>query len=581
MKLNSIKILFLIVVILFSTSFNSFSQKKKKDKNQLSEKQQIEFTAKYIEANKQKLLGNYQLAEALYAGCLEIDEHSAACYFDLANIYLNQKDVDKAIYFARAAVNLNEDNFWYQIFLANLYKEKGLLGNATEVLEKLIKNDNENIDLYYDLASLYIVIGKNKEALNTLNEIEKRIGVNEQISLEKERIYSNQGNFNKSIEEIEKLIAAFPNDARYYGVLAEIYVSQNNLEKAGETYQKLLEKDPENGIAHLAIADFYRITNEKDKMIEHLKKAFASFDVETDMKVQMLASFYSVVEQSPELKEHAYELIKILLETNPDEPKAHTIYADYLVQDKKYEEAIAEYKIVTNTVKDKYVIWEQLLFLEGEVKDYKSQFNDSKEALEYFPDQSVLYLLNGIAALELKEYNASIESLNNGLTFAFEKTLKANFYTYLGEAYHKIRSDSLSDSSFDKVLEINSNDVHVLNNYSYYLSIRGENLGKAEEMSKKCVEIEPNNYTFIDTYAWVLFKLNKLDEAKIQIEKAIESGGKKSATIVEHYGDILYNIGEKDKAIAEWKKAKEIGGNSSILDEKINTEKYIENVEVN
>ena len=378
------KILAFLFAFLFAFSTNISAQKKKKEKNTLNEKQQVEFTSKYIEANKQKLLGNYQLAEALYASCLEIDPQSAACYFDLANIYLYQNELDKAISFAQVAAIRNTENVWYKIFLAKLYQNKGLLANSAEIIEDILKKSDQYVDLYYDLASLYIAIGKNKEALAVLNEIEKKVGISEQISLEKERIYTQQGDFEKSISEIEKLIETFPYDSRYYGLLAEVYVSQNKLDKAGEMYQKLLEKDPNNGMAHIAVADYYRIINQKDNMISHLKIAFASSDVEVDMKVQMLASFYTVSEQSEELKKNAYELLQILIETHPNEPKVHTINADYLVRDKRYEEAKNEFQIVTKTVKDKYVIWEQLLLIEGELNDYKSQYNDSKEAMSYF-----------------------------------------------------------------------------------------------------------------------------------------------------------------------------------------------------
>ena len=154
--------------------------------------------------------------------------------------------------------------------------------------------------------------------------------------------------------------------------------------------------------------------------------------------------------------------------------------------------------------------------------------------------------------------------------------LKGQFYTAIGDAYHGQENHEESDKAYSKALEIDPNDTYVLNNFSYYLSLRSENLQQALSMMKICVEQKPGVSSYEDTYAWVFFKLKDYDNAQIWLKKAIESGGDSSPTIVEHYGDVLYFLNQKEEALKQWIKAKELGLESPILDKKIQDQNWYE-----
>ena len=116
----------------------------------------------------------------------------------------------------------------------------------------------------------------------------------------------------------------------------------------------------------------------------------------------------------------------------------------------------------------------------------------------------------------------------------------------------------------------------MLNNYSYYLSLRKLNLDKAEAMSKKCNELEPNNNSYQDTYGWILYQMKKYDDAKVWVGKAVDNGGRNNGTLLEHYGDILYQLGNKDEALKYWIDAKKAKGTSELIDKKIADKKLYE-----
>lgn len=197
--------------------------------------------------------------------------------------------------------------------------------------------------------------------------------------------------------------------------------------------------------------------------------------------------------------------------------------------------------------------------------------------MELFPNQPIPYFFNGLSNYQLKKYKEAIPPLLEGKDFVFDNPgLLAQFYSCLGDIYNQLKNHAASDSAYNKALEIDPNDVNVLNNYAYYLSLRNTNLEKAEAMSKKSNELQPNNNSYQDTYGWILYQMKKYEEAKIWIGKALDNGGRGNGTLLEHYGDVLYQLGEKEEAFKYWIEAKKAGGASDQIDKKVADKKLYE-----
>lgn len=523
------------------------------------------------------MLGNYDLAETLFSQALKIDPNSSAAMYELANIYSFQNNKNQALYFSKKAVAADPKNIWYQLLYAQCLKENKQPDEVAKVLEKLVKDNPDRIDMYYELASAYLFVNKLNDAVKTYNKIEERIGVSEEVSMQKLKIHKTQGNFEKSVEEAQKLIKAYPKDPKFYGILGELYQEKGQSEKALAAYNELLKVDPDNAYVHLSLADYYRGQKQNEKAFEEIKIAFRSKELDIDTKVKILLSYYSITETYVELKPDADELCRILVETHPDEAKAFSIYGDFLSRDKKLEEARIQYRKAIALDKEKYALWNQLLIIESELEDIEALEKESRETMELFPNQPIPYFYNGAANLQLKRYKEAIPPLLEGKEFVFDNPpLLAQFYASLGDAYNQLKKHSSSDSAYDKALEIDPNNIYVLNNYAYYLSLRNTNLEKAEAMSKKCNELQPNNNSYEDTYGWILYQMKRYEDAKIWIGKALDHGGRGNGTLLEHYGDILYRLGDKDEALKYWQDAKKASGASELIDKKINDKKLYE-----
>jgi tetratricopeptide (TPR) repeat protein len=290
----------------------------------------------------------------------------------------------------------------------------------------------------------------------------------------------------------------------------------------------------------------------------------------------MLISLSSYAEKDQELLSEVDDLLKILLETHPEDSKVLTLQADFLLRANKITEAQSELIKITHLDPGKYIIWEELLMIDNNLKEWDSLLTQSDKALELFPAQITLYYFKAIAAFQLEKYAVANEALTTAQTMPIpNKDLETEIYALHGEVLHKLGKNKESDGALEKALDNDKSNKIVLNNYSYYLSTRSDSLDKAERMSLLCIELEPNNPTYLDTYAWVLYKENKLDTALSYIEKAYLLQHK-NATIMEHYGDILYKLGQTDKAIQIWEEAFQAGKGSPFLEQKIQQKKLIE-----
>ena len=533
----------------------------------------------YVNAAKQKILGNLDDASEMFAECIRRDDDNHAAMYELADIYVRQKKYRDALFFAQKASNINPKNEWYKELLAEVHEKLRNYDDAANIYSQLTKDFPQRGDYYLNWASDLIQAKKPNEAIKVYDKIEEEFGVNKEVSLQKQRMYMDMGKPEKAVAEVLKLIAADPDDAQLYGILAEIYQSQKQYDKALEAYEKLKAVDPNNAYLHLSLADYYRNKGDNESSFKELKLAFANRDLDLDTKLQIIASYFTLFDLHADLQIQALELSEELIKTHPEEARVYGIYGDFLVKQKKYDEARTNYrKALKMDPSSPFELYKNLMFLDQELNDWDAVMTDSKETIDKFPNQPISYLFNGFAYSRNKKYREAVESFNAGLKLVVDdKSLEKDFYSNLGDNYNNLKEYPKSDESYEKALKIDSADSYVLNNYSYYLSLRNEKLDKAAEMSMRSNQISPANPSFQDTYAWILYKQGNYAEAAKWAYKALGNGADKNETVLEHMGDIQYKLGNTDKALDYWLKAKAAGTDvTEFLDKKIKEKKLYE-----
>jgi len=550
------------------------------EQTQLTEDEQNELEFLFIEGLKQKKLGNLKNAASIFSRCLEIDPNSAAAMYELANVHYANKDLTSASLLLEKAVSIDPANKWYKVFLAQVYQQRKQYAEAADVYGELCRIEPENDEYLYTKAGLLGMAKKYQEAIDAYNELEEKTGISDQIAVAKQQVYLAWEKPEKAFEEIKKLIASNPDEPQYYGLLAELYQNQGDKENALKYYNKILEIQPDNGFVHFSLAGFYQEEGDFDKAFEHVKKAFENDELDANTKIQYYMMQTANPESSDWTDSQIEELLKILHDKYPENNLMYTIYADHLIHQNKLEEARDYLYKYIETDQNNFTIWQQLLFISNDLQDFKTLYTDSKKALELFPDQAVVYALHAVSALQLEKYDEALSVLNEGEPHVSDnQNLKIQFEIYKAEANYKLNKVEESFKAYDEVIKLDPDNFMALNNYAYYLSVRGENLEKAERLSSRVVQANPKNPTYLDTHAWVLFKRKNYSLAKFYIETALENGGNENPVLVEHYGDILYMMGEKEKAMENWKKAKGLGDGSDVLEKKIKESRYIESTQ--
>ncbi len=541
------------------------------DKSDLSSLNEIYFGSLFIDGCAARMKGNVEEALKIFNKCLQINPSSTPVKYELAMINKVMGVNDLALYYAKECAQAEPKNIWYQLLLADCYRTLHQYQNSVKVQENLVKNFPNNLEFKENLAIEYAQIGQYAKSLVLYDELEKLYGLNEQITINKVKILSKQNKQNEVEREIKRLIASNPDNSRYLGYLAEHYENTKDIEKAKEVYYKIIEVDPTNPTVRLALSDYYKMKGDEARSYEELKLAFMNPDLDVRTKYNINKLYYNTAVDHPESVyfSQGLELASILIKVHPASYEAYLVYADFMFFDKNFEKAAEYYYRAAQKDKSEYGIWERLMICDKKLGRYDSLEKHSYEAVELFPGQPTIYLYNGLANMQIKNYKKAAEVLKDGMAYVTNDNLMlSGFLSNLGDAYFYMKDYKNSDKSFDDALKINPDNESVLNNYAYYLALRKEQLEKAEKLSKRSIEIKPNEANYMDTYGWILFLQAKYTQAEEWLQKAtVLNPG--NPNILEHYADCLFKLNKIDMAIKYWNQAIQSGGNTDRITKKI------------
>lgn len=531
----------------------------------------------FFAAERSKILGDYRTAITQFSDYLRLKKNNPTAYYELSRLFIEVHNANYALGFARRAASMDTTNKWFQITLADAFGVNSMFDSAAMVYDRLYRQYDNNDEYLYNKGMFLAKADKAAQALEIFDQLEQKTGLVEELAFQKQRLLLKLDRIEDAAAEVQKLINQNPDETRYYLILGDIYSANDRKEEAIAMYNTALALDSSNPRALIAMANYAKKDGDQQSYWNYLTRAFANPDYSIDEKVAYVYPYLQMqVVDSSKLKE-GLKLSQLVIEAHPEEAKAYALQADMYSQAGQLDSALVDYNKAVKLDSTRYSVWYQLMWIYSRREDSNNLLKVSTLVAEKFPKEFMGHYFKGVADFLLQNYPASIDALNNALQANnVEKGMKADVYSLLGDAYHATGQHSLSDSSYDKALFIKPNDASVLNNYSYYLSLRGEQLNKAESMSHRSLELEPNSTNYMDTYAWVLFRLGKYDQAKQWMEKAFETKeALQNPNMLEHYGDILFNLHEVDKAMEYWRLAKEKGATSVGLARKIAEKRYI------
>lgn len=513
----------------------------------------------FSNAYKYVLLENVEEARKAFETIVATYAWDAASRYELARIYISNNQILEAVGLAEEACALEPTNKWYADLLSALYEQTDQPGKMLALLERSLEATPNDVHLLEKAAAAAILNHESEKAISFFDQIERINGVSEAVSLQKHRIYADVLNKPKSaVKELVKLSEAFPDENRYRVMIAEYYTKTEDFRKALEIYEELLKRDPDDVYPAISMADLYNKSGQRDEMMAVLRKVFASSKLGGEPKLQVFLTLFTPEQIYKDEPKQALELVEIMLGVHPSDPKLMAIYGELLYKADRDKEARVALEKSLSIDSSRYFVWEQMLFVLSSLNDSLSLESYSSRCRLLFPFQPIPFLFEGMMKARKSEHTLAAKLWEEGKSLVTNNTgLAEQFAMFLGDTYHQLKDFVKSDSAYEEALRYNPDNVYVLNNYSYYLAVRGIQLERAERLSQKAISIEPNNATYLDTYAWVLYKLKRYDESLFWIEKTLAVGENPGATLYDHAGDILFRLNRVEEAVGMWQKALE------------------------
>ncbi|MBQ7419173.1 MAG: tetratricopeptide repeat protein [Prevotella sp.] len=545
------------------------------------------YDAFFLEAVCERAKGNNDAAFDLLKHCVEIDSTKSEAYYYLAQYYSALKQKASAIAYIEKAVALEPDNTTYQETLANAYINMRQYDKAASVLEHLYDSHRDRDDVLGLLVQLYEEQHDYEAAIKALAKLEILEGRSERLSYAKSNFYTQLGDKKAAIAEMKLLADQYPNDQNYRALYANTLFVNGQKKKALEIYQEILRIEPENRNALMALLAYEKDEGDPDKAAALTEKVLLSKNITSQDRVLLMRQEIGQSEQEGGDSTRVLELFRRMLEQPQMDADVAILCATYMNLKKMPNDTISSVlEQVLKVAPDHAAARLQLVSYAWQADDMPRIIALCQDARQYNPDEMAFYYYQGIAYYKQEELDLALNAFQNGISVISQQSdpdIVSDFYAVMGDILHQKGLDQEAYAAYDSCLQWKDDNYGCLNNYAYYLSEKGVSLDKAEQMSYRAIKAEPKNATYLDTYAWILFKQERFAEAKIYIDQTLQCDSDSSAVLLEHAGDIYYHVGEKDRAVALWQQALEkssdkseiTGERKQVLTRKIKLKKYL------
>lgn len=534
----------------------------------------------FLEGVRQQEMGNLTAAFDLLRHARDLNPNAPEVYYLLAPYYVDLKDDTRSRAYYERAATLDPENSSYIEKLGQLYVSQKDYPNAINAYERLYALNKARVDVLQILYQLYGSQNEFQQMINVLNRIEVLEGSSEQISLSKMQIYEQMGEKRKEYDELKSLVDSHPLDLNYKVMFGNWLLQNGKKKEAVKLYRNVLKEEPTNALAKLSLLDYYRTIGDQATVDVITQELLQSPKTEKETKIALLRQVISSNQQA-NVSDSA-EVMKLFSQAL-SVPQAD---ADILMMKAAYMSLKKMPKAEINRVYEQAIDVEpdnsraRIALIQNiwDTGDYDKVIAICRPAQEYNPEEMVFYYFQGMAQYQKHENDAALQTFRKGVSQIKADSnpdVVSDFYALMGEILHEKGRLAESFQAYDSCLQWKPDNIAAMNNYAYYLSEANKDLPKAEQLSYKTIKAEPNNSTFLDTYAWILFQQKRYEEAKIYIDQAIRSDSTLTGVVKEHAGDIYAMTGDINKALEFWQQSLKGGNQSAVLKKKIQLKKYV------
>ena len=548
----------------------------------------------YTEGIKQRTIaGDTARARQLLQEAIRRDSAYAPAWYELAGILLPSAP-DEAIDAAHRAWQLDSTNQWYQQFYGQALLMTDRYGEALKVFRRLMEENPKDPDNYRIVAALYEQRKSPFQALVTLDSAELRFGRIPLLSSMKRRLLVATNQIDKALDEARAMVEEYPYEAEHHVVLADLYAADRKDSLALAEYRTALAIDSTNVQTLMSLSDFYAGRQDYRSLLATTRQLFLSDDFPIELKIKRFEDFTTDTRFYREYYFQLNDLVSTLAIRYPDDARVVELYARHLIASGELKQALALYK---NHLGDEPPVedyYRMVIDIESYLQRPDSVDRYVTRALELFPEKVDFHISKGHVMSYSKQHDQAIRAYRESLRYADTDSLRSVIWGMIGDTWHQkaLGNDSIPEEllfaqakkgkkgidrramkecykSYEKSLDYWPDNALVLNNYAYFLSLEERDLDRALVMSSRVVALTDNNPTYLDTQAWVLYKMGCTEEARKILQKAVALDGQKSPELMVHYGDILHELGEQFMAEVYWRQALEKGYDARQIEERL------------
>lgn len=546
------------------------------DRKAISEDDRVKAEYIFLEAENKRNMGRDDAFHHLlqYAHSLDPENSAIAYYLGYSRLMKSNLSVSDSLFSSslrmmRKHVDAHPEDKYEAMLYANGNMIANQVQEGLRVLKIQAERNPHNVEVQLSIADAYARLEDYRNAIAAYDSVQQWQGQSVQLSARKVRAYQALNDTVGAIGEMRSLLATAPRNVDYNLAMGNMMLMFGERDSALTYYDKAQQYEPENGATYLAKAQFYNAIGDSVNYDQQTYQALVSKDLDVASKVEVLADYARHLLVAKDSSARTENLFKVLIEQHPNEPQIRMLFSDYLAAKDDMKGAAEQMDYAVNLDPTDAQAWNRLLVLNIISENYEAAIAAGDRAIELNPNNIELYGYIAPAYYNIKQYDKAIEVYKKALA-AVDSTdteHRSMFLGGMGDAKFSMGDTIGAFALYDQAIEIDPNNVSILNNYAYFLTLCNRDLDKAERMSAKTVQAEPQNATFLDTYAWVFYKRKEYTMAQLYIEMAIKNERRPSSDIYDHYGDILLAVGNKQEALKQWKKALELdAGNKELLE---------------
>lgn len=502
--------------------------------------QQLDIQGLIIDASAKQSIGNNEEALALYRKVLATDPSEAGAWYQAGKIMMQKGWLDSALHYTLQARHLDDSNVWYALQLAHIYDLRHDSRQLVATWEEIIGQHPSVLDYYYNLANTHIKNNDYAKAIEVLDRFEKRYGVSEEVSMQKQRLWGALGKPEKAREELERLAAAAPNETRYNAILAEGYMQEKNYKKALHYYNQILAHNPDDEYIHISLAQCHLLMGDRRNAYSHLRQGLRNPAIDCKTRILYAGEMLRDEKFFAEYSHPLFLLIDTLAADCPPTAGHAYAYGIMLASQERYAEAAVQFRNYLATDSSQYEAWENLMYCVNQTPDHEEELLDiARRATKLFPLHAQPYFIQSRILFYNEKTDEALPLLERLERLAAGKDdLMAETCYMLAECYKSKGDTARAITYYEKVLRIWKDNPYALNSYAYTLAEQGRDLDHAADMAQQALQKMPDDPNILDTYAWILFRQGRCPEALVQMEKAIRNMKEESQTLRDHYDTI-------------------------------------------